>query len=101
MASCRKERVRCAIYIRKSSDEGLEQGVQFAAGAARGPRAKDTKVGCACLKVITIAGFSGATMDRSRLRRLLADIAQTQREACEAFIASQRHEGWILPACRL
>ena len=26
---------------------------------------------------------------------------QAQREACEAFIASQRHEGWILPACRL
>jgi len=25
MASCRKERVRCAIYTRKSSDEGLEQ----------------------------------------------------------------------------
>ena len=23
---CRKERVRCAIYTRKSSDEGLEQG---------------------------------------------------------------------------
>ena len=46
-------------------------------------------------------GFSGATMDRSGLRQLLADIAQAQREACEAFIASQRHEGWILPACRL
>ena len=45
-------------------------------------------------------GFSGAAMDRS-LRRLLADIAQAQREAREAFIASQRHEGWILPACRL
>ena len=45
--------------------------------------------------------FSGATMDRSGLRQLLADIAQAQREACEAFIVGQRHEGWILPACRL
>jgi hypothetical protein len=45
-------------------------------------------------------GFSGEAVDRS-LRRLLADIAQTQREACEAFIASQRHEGWTFPACRL
>ena len=44
-------------------------------------------------------GFSGEAMDRS-LRRLLPDIAQAQREACEAFIASQRHEGWNLPACR-
>ena len=52
----RKERVRCAIYTRKSSEEGPEQ--EF-------------------------------------------NSLQAQREACEAFIASQRHEGWILPACRL
>jgi len=26
---------------------------------------------------------------------------QAQREACEAFITSQRHEGWVCPACRL
>ena len=38
-------------------------------------------------------------MDRSGLRQLLADIAQAQREACEAFIASQRHEaGFCLHA---
>ena len=43
-------RVRCAIYTRKSSEEGLEQ----------------------------------------EFNSLLA-----QREACEAFIASQRHEGWV------
>ena len=46
----RKERVRCAIYTRKSSEEGLEQ--EF-------------------------------------------NSLQAQREACEAFINSQRHEGWI------
>ena len=46
----RKERVRCAIYTRKSSEEGLEQ--QF-------------------------------------------NSLQAQREACEAFINSQRHEGWV------
>ena len=35
----------------------LEKGaLRVTAGAARGPRAKDTKVGCACLKVITMAG---------------------------------------------
>ena len=43
-------RVRCAIYTRKSSEEGLQQ----------------------------------------EFNSLLA-----QREACEAFIASQRHEGWV------
>ena len=45
--------MRCAIYTRKSTDEGLEQ----------------------------------------RFNSLDA-----QRESCEAFIASQKHEGWILDA---
>ena len=46
----RTERVRCAIYTRKSSEEGLDQ--EF-------------------------------------------NSLQAQREACEAFITSQRHEGWV------
>jgi DNA invertase Pin-like site-specific DNA recombinase len=45
----RAKRLRCAIYTRKSSDEGLEQ--EF-------------------------------------------NSLHAQREACEAFILSQRHEGW-------
>ena len=45
----RARRLHCAIYTRKSSDEGLEQ--EF-------------------------------------------NSLHAQREACEAFIASQRHEGW-------
>jgi site-specific DNA recombinase len=44
--------VRCAIYTRKSSEEGLEQ--EF-------------------------------------------NSLQAQREACEAFVDSQRHEGWVCP----
>ena len=43
--------VRCAIYTRKSSDEGLEQGF---------------------------------------------NSLDAQREACAAFVASQKHEGWCL-----
>ena len=46
----RNTRVRCAIYTRKSSEEGLEQDF---------------------------------------------NSLQAQREACEAFINSQRHEGWV------
>jgi DNA invertase Pin-like site-specific DNA recombinase len=42
---------RCAIYTRKSSEEGLEQGF---------------------------------------------NSLDAQREACEAFIQSQRHEGWVV-----
>ena len=48
-------RQRCAIYTRKSSEEGLEQ--EFNSLAA-------------------------------------------QREACEAFIRSQRNEGWVLAKTR-
>ena len=44
----RSTKVRCAIYTRKSSEDGLEQ--EF-------------------------------------------NVLQAQREACEAFINSQRHEG--------
>lgn len=46
-----KHRLRCAVYTRKSSDEGLEQ--EF-------------------------------------------NSLDAQREACESYIASQRHEGWSL-----
>jgi len=49
MTTNAQARVRCAIYTRKSSEEGLEQSF---------------------------------------------NSLQAQREACEAFIASQRHEGW-------
>ena len=45
--------MRCAIYTRKSTDEGLEQSF---------------------------------------------NSLDAQREACEAFIASQKHEGWVLEA---
>jgi site-specific DNA recombinase len=48
-------RQRCAIYTRKSSEEGLEQGFNSLAA---------------------------------------------QREACEAFIRSQRNEGWVLAKTR-
>ena len=50
MLAVTKPAIRCAIYTRKSSDEGLEQ--EF-------------------------------------------NSLDAQREACEAFIKSQRHEGWI------
>ena len=50
------KRTYCAIYTRKSSDEGLEQ--EF-------------------------------------------NSLDAQREACEAFIKSQKHEGWVcLPVAR-
>jgi site-specific DNA recombinase len=49
MTAIAKTRIRCAIYTRKSSEEGLEQSF---------------------------------------------NSLNAQREACEAYITSQRHEGW-------
>ena len=50
MVSNRRKKLRCAIYTRKSTEEGLDQ--EF-------------------------------------------NSLDAQREACEAYIASQKHEGWI------
>ena len=44
-------KIRCAIYTRKSSEEGLEQGF---------------------------------------------NSLDAQAEACAAYVASQKHEGWVL-----
>jgi site-specific DNA recombinase len=72
-------RLRCAIYTRKSSEEGLEQAfnsldAQREACAAfilsqkhEGWRALPTPY--------DDGGFSGGTMDRPALRRVLGDIS--------------------------
>jgi hypothetical protein len=52
-ATQHQSRTRCAIYTRKSSEEGLEQAF---------------------------------------------NSLHAQREACEAYITSQRHEGWCVIA---
>ena len=46
-----RQKLRCAIYTRKSSEEGLEQSF---------------------------------------------NSLHAQRDACEAFVHSQKHEGWVL-----
>jgi site-specific DNA recombinase len=75
----RKERVRCAIYTRKSSEEGLEQefnSLQAQREACAAFINSQRHEGWACLpKAYDDGGFSGATMDRPALQRLLADIA--------------------------
>jgi DNA invertase Pin-like site-specific DNA recombinase len=74
-----KERVRCAIYTRKSSEEGLEQefnSLQAQREACEACIASQRHEGWVCQATrYDDGGFSGATIDRPALRRLLADTA--------------------------
>src|SRR6201993_2080632 len=71
--------VRCAIYTRKSSEEGLEQvfnSLQAQREACEAFINSQRHEGWVCLpKAYGDGGFSGATMGRPALQRLLADIA--------------------------
>jgi len=71
-------RVRCAIYTRKSSEEGLEQqfnSLQAQREACEAFISSQLHEGWVCLRAVyDDGGFSGATMERPALQRLLADI---------------------------
>jgi DNA invertase Pin-like site-specific DNA recombinase len=70
--------VRCAIYTRKSSEEGLEQefnSLQAQREACEAFINSQRHEGWMCLRApYNDGGFSGATMDRPALQRLLADL---------------------------
>src|ERR1700730_2020558 len=70
--------VRCAVYTRKSSEEGLEQELNSLLAQREACEALITSQrheGWVCLtKGYDDGGFSGATMDRPALQQLLADI---------------------------
>ncbi|MCK4412647.1 MAG: recombinase family protein [Candidatus Eisenbacteria sp.] len=75
-------RIRCAIYTRKSTDEGLEQefnslDAQREAGEAF--IASQRGEGWTCLPDrYDDGGYSGGNMERPALKRLMADIAAGQ-----------------------
>src|SRR5262245_29334562 len=71
--------VRCAIYTRKSTEEGLQQefnSLEAQREAAQAYIASQRHEGWICLpERYDDGGFSGGNMDRPALRRLLADMA--------------------------
>ena len=75
----RSARVRCAIYTRKSSEEGLQQEFNSLLAQREACEAfinSQRHEGWTCLRAAyDDGGFSGATLDRPALQRLLADIA--------------------------
>src|SRR5437667_11563624 len=76
-ATRRSGAVRCAIYTRKSSEEGLEQefnSLQAQREACEAFIESQRQEGWLCLRAAyDDGGFSGARMDRPALR-LLADL---------------------------
>ncbi|MFG1301931.1 recombinase family protein [Xanthobacter sp. V3C-3] len=70
--------VRCAIYTRKSSEEGLEQSfnsLDAQREACEAYIASQKAEGWVVLpKMYDDGGFSGGTMERPALRQLLADV---------------------------
>lgn len=71
--------LRCAIYTRKSSEEGLDQdfnSLDAQRAASEAYVLSQASEGWTLLpKHYDDGGFSGATMERPGLRALLADIA--------------------------
>src|SRR5215813_13731482 len=74
----RKAQIRCAIYTRKSSEEGLEQDFNSLDAQRESCEAfirSQKHEGWVCLsEMYDDGGISGATMERPSLKRLLADI---------------------------
>ena len=79
-ASLRKAVVRCAIYTRKSSEEGLEQdfnSLDAQREACEAYVASQRSEGWIALpRMYDDGGFSGGTMERPALKELLADIRE-------------------------
>src|SRR5215208_4111598 len=75
-------KARCAIYTRKSSAEGLEQdfnSLDAQREACEAYIASQRHEGWGVLaQAYDDGGFSGASMDRPALKRLLADVASGQ-----------------------
>ena len=74
-----RRNMRCAVYTRKSTEEGLEQqfnSLDAQREAAEAYIASQQQEGWTCLpQRYDDGGFTGANMDRPALQRLLADMA--------------------------
>ena len=79
MTTGHAQRVRCAIYTRKSSDEGLEQAFNsFDAqrdACAAYVLSQASEGWVALPTTYDDGGLSGGTLERPALKRLLADVA--------------------------
>src|SRR5262245_34085389 len=81
--------VRCAVYTRKSTEEGLDQefnSLDAQREAAEAYIASQRSEGWVCLPDhYDDGGFSGGNLDRPALRRLLADIQAGKVDAVVVY----------------
>jgi site-specific DNA recombinase len=81
--------VRCAIYCRKSTEEGLEQefnSIHAQRESAEAYIASQQGEGWVCLPDdYSDGGFTGATMDRPALKQVLADIEAGKIDAVVVY----------------
>jgi site-specific DNA recombinase len=86
--------VRCAIYCRKSTEEGLEQefnSLDAQRESAEAYIASQQSEGWICLPDhYDDGGFTGANMDRPALKRLLADTQSLRPSVAQNFSHSRR-----------
>ena len=84
-----KAQIRCAIYTRKSSEEGLEQEFNSLDAQREACDAfirSQKHEGWVCLpEMYDDGGISGATMERPALKRLLADIETNRVDAIVVY----------------
>src|SRR5882724_10221779 len=84
-----KAQIRCAIYTRKSSEEGLEQEFNSLDAQREACEAfirSQKHEGWLCLpEMYDDGGISGATMERPALKRLLAEIEADRVDAIVVY----------------
>jgi DNA invertase Pin-like site-specific DNA recombinase len=84
-----KAEVRCAVYTRKSSEEGLEQDFNSLDAQRESCESfirSQKHEGWVCLsELYDDGGISGATMERPALKRLLADIEADRIDAVVVY----------------
>ena len=78
MSTVEKRSIRCAIYTRKSSDEGLDQSFNSLDAQREACQAyvlSQALEGWSALEAhYDDGGYSGGSMERPGLKRLMADI---------------------------
>src|ERR1700678_2740413 len=84
-----RAKIRCAIYTRKSSEEGLEQefnSLDAQREACEAYTKSQRHEGWTALATLyDDPGYSGGTMDRPALQRLLVDIAARKIDAVVVY----------------